>query len=277
MEWLNMWMVAVAIVLGLSGCDDGDDMPVAEPRMVVEGWIDSGGYPVVLLSFTAVPGDKELEWSESIIRWGVVTLSDGERTVVLTGGPSDDYMPPYRYYSYEMAGVAGRTYTLTAEYQGMKVSSSVTMPEPTPIRSATRTPVEGCDTVNHLEIRFVAPADVPAYYHVSYRINGADRRFLPSMLGTVAVYEPGAEVTMPVYRSKGSFSTGKFQPEMPASETVTVKLERVAAPVYEFWHAFDDATLVEGSIFVSGPGSMPSNIAGGLGVFSASGVSTVVI
>ncbi|MDE6628996.1 MAG: DUF4249 domain-containing protein [Muribaculaceae bacterium] len=268
--------IAVCAAFLFGGCSDGAPA-LAERKLVAEGWIDSGGYPVVLLTLSAVPQEEAVSVAGNIVRWGVVSLSDGERTIVLTGGPSDDYFPPFRYYSYEMAGVPGRTYTLTAEYEGRRITSSVTMPEPTPILSAERTAVEAADTLSHIELRFRAPEDLPACYHVSYMIQGVDRRFLPSMLGALEVREAGAEVRVPVYRSRSSFSLEKFQPEMPADRAVTVKLERVAPEVFRFWRAFDDATLTEGSAFVSGPGSLPSNIIGGLGVFSAAGTSTVTV
>lgn len=279
MKIIHKILALGALGAAVAGAGCSGDAPVtgAEQRLVAEGWIDSDGYPVVLLTLSAVPEEQMLSVADNLVRWGVVSLSDGERTVVLTGGPTDDYFPPYRYYSYEMAGEPGKTYTLKAEYGGRTVTSTVTMPEPTPILSATRTPVEASDTLSHVEIRFQSPDDVPAYYHVSYMIRGVDRQFYPSMLGTMEVLEGGVEVCMPVYRAKTSLSTERFQPEMPADRAVTVKLERVTEDVYRFWHAFDDATLVEGSIFVSGPGSMPSNIVGGLGVFSAAGTASVTL
>lgn len=38
--------------------------------------------------------------------------------------------------------------------------------------------------------------------------------------------------------------------------------------------AYDNASLVDGSIFVGSPGSLPSNVEGGYGVWSAQGVAT---
>lgn len=276
LKYASLAIVVTAALLS-GGCSGDAVEAQAERRLVVEGWIDSGGYPVALLTLSAVPGEHEMSVAENLVRWGLVTLSDGERSVVLTGGPSDAYFPPFRYYSYEMVGEPGKTYTLTAEYQGQTVSSSVTMPEPTAILSAQRTPVLGCDTLSHVEICFQAPDDVPAYYHVSYMIRGQDQRFYPSMLGAVIADKAGAEVSVPVYRAKTSLSAERFQPEMPADRSVTVRLERVAPEVFRFWRAFDDASLVDGSIFVSGSGSMPSNISGGLGVFSAAGTSAVTL
>lgn len=71
--------------------------------------------------------------------------------------------------------------------------------------------------------------------------------------------------------------TGKYEADMPVGETVTVTLARVSREVFLFWRAYDNASLVNGSIFVGAPGSLPSNVSGGYGVWSAQGVSTRTI
>lgn len=272
---LQYIIILIIAAAPLASCDDNE--PVTAPQLlVVEGSIDSGRHPVVLVTLTATPMEQSVEMAENIVRWGVVRLSDGQREVVLTGGPDLNYFPPYRYYTTQLVGEPGKTYSLTVEYGAMYASSSVTMPPVAPQVEITRRAVEFSDTLSHLEASFTAPLDVPAFFHLSYRMEGEGNRFLPSMLGTLEVTNPGERVTLPVYRCKSSLSSDSFQPEFPANKIVEVKLERVSEEVFRFWRAFDDASLVEGSIFVSGPGSMPTNIIGGLGVWSAQSSSTAL-
>ncbi len=250
-----------------------DNPEVAEPRLVVEGYFDSDGYPEVLLNMSLVPTEEGGSIGESIVRWGVVTISDGEREVVLTGGPSDKFFPPYHYYSYEMRGEPGRVYTLRASYKGREVVSSGYMHRPTPIEEVEVSPVEGCDTLRHLAVRFTAPADVPAYYHLSAQVHSAEGRMYPCMVGTHAVTEAGAAVTLPVYRANRTTSGTDYAADFPVGEIATVQLARIDYPAYCFWHAFDNAALVAGSVFVGVPGSLPGNIEGGFGVWTVQGVS----
>lgn len=261
----------------LGGCDEGE-RKAAPQRLVVEGWFNSGSYPEVLLNLSMVPTDEEGSVAESIVRWGVVSISDGEREVILTGGPSDKYFPPYHYYTFDMEGVPGRTYTLKATYRGMTVTSTAEMPYPTPIGSLSSTPVEGNDTLRHLTLTFTAPEDTPAYYHLSARAHSRDGREYPCMIGAHEVLRPGAEVSLPVYRGNRSTRQGEnFDADFPEGETVTVTLARVSREVFLFWRAFDNASLVNGSVFVGVPGSLPSNITGGYGVWSPQGASTATL
>lgn len=277
---MNPLKTITAALMGaalLGGCDDGA-RTAAPRRLVVEGWFNSGSYPEVLLNLSMVPSDEEGSVAESIVRWGVVSVSDGEREVILTGGPSDKYFPPYHYYTFDMEGVPGRTYTLKATYRDMTVTSTATMPFPTPVGSLEATPVEGNDTLRHLTLRFTAPDDTPAYYHLSARAHSRDGREYPCMIGAHEVLRPGTEVSLPVYRGNRSTRPGEnFDADFPAGETVTVTLARVSREVFLFWRAFDNASLVNGSVFVGAPGSLPSNISGGYGVWSPQGASTATI
>lgn len=266
-----------AVALLTSGCDDGGDSAEEKPRLVVEGSINSGGYPEVYLTMSAVASDEEGSVADNIVRWGVVRISDGEREVILTGGPFSGVFPPYRFYNFEMMGVPGKTYTLSAEYKGEVVTSSVTMPAPTPIASVRTEPVDGSENLRNLILSFVAPSDVPAYYHVSVKRSGVDRRFYPAMLGAIAVRQAGAGVEMPVYRARRSLSDEPFVPQFEVGDHVIVMLERVSPEVFDFWRAFDNASLTDGSVFISSAVSLPGNITGGYGVWSAQGTSTATI
>ncbi len=256
----------------VAACSAGEP-PAGEPRLVVEGYFDSGGYPEVLLNMSMVPSEEGGNISESIVRWAVVTVSDGEKEVILTGGPSDKYFPPYHYYSYDMRGEAGKYYTLKATYQGNEIVSTGFMYPATPIEEIAVSPVEGVDTLRHLSVKFTSPDDVPAYYHLSAQIHTSEGRMYPCMVATHAVTEAGVPVTLPVYRANRTTSTSEYSADFPVGEIVSVRLARIDRAAYEFWHAFDNAALVAGSVFVGGPGSLPGNIAGGYGVWSVQGAS----
>ena len=72
-------------LLAFWACQDAV-LPYHTPEIVVEGWIENEGYPVVMLT-TTVPVNESVKDSSDlaghIIRWGKVTVSDGEKEVVL--------------------------------------------------------------------------------------------------------------------------------------------------------------------------------------------------
>lgn len=268
--------LVVSLIL-VSACEQ--EGPVPGPRMVLEGGIDSDGYPEVFLTMSVVPGGTPTEISEALVRWASVSLTDETegRTVMLTGAPSRDHFPPYRYYSYEMRGVPGHTYTVAARYKGNEVFSTSTMPEPTPVGGVRQERVVSDSSLRALTLYFTAPQDCPAYYHVSVRVRGSGARFLPGTLGTAEALQPGSEVTVPILRAKTSTDTLDTPVQMPVDSVVDVRLERVSEPVWRFWKAFNSAALTGSSQFISSSQSLPSNITGGYGIWAARGASEITV
>lgn len=128
------------------------------PALVVEGWIDSDGYPVVMLTRTVSPAHAEASLSDLVVRWGRVSLSDGDTTLLLTGAVNSDYFPPFVYRSYALRGQPGRTYTLQADYGDLHVSSQCTMPAPIPIDSIRQDPIaDGPDTRRAVTLTLRSP------------------------------------------------------------------------------------------------------------------------
>jgi hypothetical protein len=71
-------IILLALIIA-AGCSF-PDMYDYEPQIVVEGWIEDGGYPVVIVTSTVpVTGDYRYwdEMQDHIIRWAKVTVSDG--------------------------------------------------------------------------------------------------------------------------------------------------------------------------------------------------------
>ncbi len=260
----------LASMLCLVSCD-GTIAP-SQPSLVVDGWIDSDGYPVVVLTKTIVPDASDrTPVSDCLVRWGKVTVSDGEREVVLTGTTNEDYFPPYIYRTYEMRGVPGKTYDITASYDGMKVTASCKMPPSASITRLTSRKIQDSDSLCEITLGFL-PAPGERNYHILTRIHGSNGRFLPSFMGAVKTDGSAETVTVPVYAPKTDTSPYDFSPHFKLGDTVDVALCTVTADVYDFWLGYDDEVAFGGNQFVSSAGNLRSNIKGGYGVWSAQGV-----
>ena len=257
------------------GCDD---VTPREPvRPVIEGWIDSDGYPVVLFTSSLVPDEAGQSLADKIIRWGKVTVSDGDTTVILTGGMSDSYFPPYRYYTFDIKGVPGKTYRVEADYKDFHAEAECVMPYPTKIEAVDLEPIEGNDTLYSATLRFTAPSDCPAYYCVTVRDMNNKRRPLPAMMGCVEADKPGAVMSVPVFNPKNMLDTVPFVPQLIAGQRIEVSLKRVTREVYRFWSDYNNVVLFGGSQFVSASQSLQGNIEGGYGVWSAQASDAVMV
>ena len=79
-----------------------------EDTIVVEGWIEAGGSPVVMLSRAfVVTTAEEVSGDQSVVLpWGKVTVSDGVNSAVLTGDYDERYFPPFRYSSSKIRAIS---------------------------------------------------------------------------------------------------------------------------------------------------------------------------
>lgn len=274
--FLPAFVTALCSLCALTACSDSE--PAAPVLPVIEGWIDSDGYPVVQFTATFVPGHDEESLADKVLQFGKVTISDGETSVTMTGGPASDYFPPYRYYTYSMTGEPGRTYEIVAEHGKLRARAVCTMPWPTPIDEVLFEPIEGNDSLRAASLSFTAPEDCPAYYGVTVRKAERGQRPYPAMMGTAMATRPGEKVTVPVFNPKNKLleSGTDFVPQLKIGQEIVVSLCRLTPEVYEFWKGYDEVTLFGGSQFVS-TSSLKGNIEGGYGVWSAQGTSSVYV
>ena len=268
-------ILAAGLLTAAAGCTESDEGPVA-PKPVIEGWIDSDGHPTVLFTLSLKP-DENGYIADKMVRWGKVTVSDGEKSVVLTGTPDDRYFPPYRYYSMNICGEPGKTYTIVADNgEGLTATASCLMPCPTPIDRIEVEPTE-VDTLRAATLVFTAPDDCPAYYYVSIRDLKDLGRPKPGLLGTAEALKPGAEVRVPVMHSKSHLSNKGYVPQLIRGERLEVRLNRVSREVYDFWRAYSDLVLFGDSEFVTSNAPMPTNVEGGYGIWSAQGSAMQIL
>lgn len=268
---------AVALLcplLLISSCD-GYEPETEEPKAVIEGTFDSGGYPVVLFSSSVSPGvDGSIK--DNVINWGKVTISDGNEEVILSGRVDDGYLPPFKYYTRGMTGVPGRKYRITAKYNNLYAESECVMPFPTEIDRIQLTATDN-DTLLAATLFFTSPADTPAYYYLTMSDTQTRTPARPCMMGTICADKPGIEYSMAVMRPKSKIEDKKYIPHLEKGGIYNICLNRVTKEVYDFWRAYDNMVMFSSSPFLSADQSLPSNITGGYGVWSPQGTSSMTV
>ncbi len=269
-------LLAVAI---LGACTD--DLDPGLEQAVIEGWIDSDGYPTVMFTTTLNPDEKGGSIIDNMIRWGVIKISDGTQEVILTGSADKNILPPYRYHTTKMRGVPGRTYTVTASYKNLHATAKCKMPAPVPIDTIILETIPGNDTLRSARLSLTVPEDVPAYFCISVSEVEEDadnkgnlHRPLPALMGTAQSFTPGEKLEIALFNAKNYENRLHFVPQMIVGHRLVVSLHRVVKEVYDYWTAYDNFVMFGHSIFLK-PSSPPEgNIMQGLGIWSAQGTST---
>lgn len=266
-------LLLMSATVAMPGCSDEPEEPSPD-LAVIEGWIDTDKSPVVLFTSSMSPSGESEDLTEMMIRWGKVTISDGEQTLIMTGGRSDLYFPPYRYYTHSMKGKTGREYSITVDFMKLHATAKSKMPEPTPISEITMEPVAGNDSLVSATLWFEAPADVPAYYTLLIQELDKSSAPLHGMLGTAMATKAGERYGIPVLHAKQSYIfTDHFVAHPVRGERLLVTLARVDSITFEFWRSYDDIISFGNNPIVSPAADLPTNVSGGLGIFSARAIS----
>ena len=194
----------------LSGCDHGLDVE-GGGELVVEGWIDSGQYPVVKLTRTVSVGSEyqstdNLE--DCVEQWARVTVSDGGREVTLIGHRDDSHFPPYVYTTSDMLGVPGRTYTLTVDcLDGTHAEAQTTIPQPAAIDSFAIERVSVADTLRQVYAYVRDDGTKDGGYKLFTYVYGEEKGFMSAYLGISAADRLPDGRRMAVSRGRQSSAT----------------------------------------------------------------------
>lgn len=267
-------LIIIMLLLTAVSCI-GLKLPQTESCLVLEGWIEDGRYPVVLLT-TSVPVSQEKQDLESlddhVVRWGKITISDGEREIILTGGPDDRFIPPYSYTTARMKGEAGKTYTIKAEYKGMQAVAVTTVPESKELEYLRVERISGSD-----DCRIVAGVkddrSTKDFYKFFVMREGKDSTFMSSFLGLVndeILTDEGDEVA--VYNSMSVRDSVLYQ-YFTCQDVVHVRFTTMDETSWMYWSDFEEIQSLARNPFFPVSNSIRSNVKGGLGYWTGYGSS----
>ncbi|MGN1263454.1 MAG: DUF4249 domain-containing protein [Prevotella sp.] len=269
----------ILTALLMLSCSD-DDEPASEDIIVVEGWIDSGDFPIVMLT-RSLPIDDEYrpidEVSHLMERWAKVTISDGEREEVMIGRYDKEFFPPYIYTTSHMRGEAGKTYRLHVSCtDGAEASAVATIPQPAVIDSLRAERIPDNDTLRQVYAYIADDRSEERYYKVFTHIINHDKWFLSAYLGVTSN-------TMMDERGRIAVNNGRinlvkeFTPYFTVGDTLVVKVARTDREAYNFWRSFEDITSLSRNPLFPITNNLPSNVSGALGFWFGYGTDTRII
>lgn len=266
--------IILAIFLAVS-CS-GDVLNVSETRLVIDGFIEDGGFPIVIVT-TTLPVSKEFIGEENIkdcvARWAKVTVSDGEHDVILTGMSNKNYFPPYIYTTGELRGEAGKTYYLEVEYHNMKASAVTTIPESTPIDEIRVMQSDVSDSQYYLEASFSRTPAKGNHCAFFVRDGNSKQQYKPSYLGLV---DDSSLDSWNVYPAETEI-WAEFNPYFTSGMTVDVKLYTMDDDSFNYWRSFAENSTFAGNTIISPDGNIMSNVIGGEGIWAGYGVDSKTV
>jgi len=273
---MRVFLFYLILLCVVTSCNTADYInEESAPTLVVEGWIANDEPPIVMLSTivgvsTEVRTISSLE--DNIIHWGKITISDGEKEVILTGYYDEDYFPPYIYTTTEMKGIIGRSYTLTAEYDGLRASATTSIPQPVELESVEQEKVEGVEGYRLLKANFVDPA-ADNYYCLFDKIGLESQQFTKCDVGTFddKIFADG-HISYPLFRAH-TYTNKNEEKYHKVGDFVCVRLATMNEQSYDFWSDYQNSASLSGNFYMPYTRNLRSNIDGGYGYWCGYGVS----
>ena len=274
-------IILITIIFVFSCCRQED---ICHDKMVVEGWIDAGKHPIVMLhisySLHKTPPDSttllDVLAAHTVLP-GKVTIFAGEDSVILTGRVDTNYMPPYIYTTTKIIGEVGKTYSLCASY---------TTPYTTLIaKSQTEIPsIATFDSIRVTEydkqlnvVGYANNLETGAPYILMARTTN-QRQYKICPTGAFRATAPNMAITInnPLdFTGEGMI----LQTLFPKTDTVgvSIKFAKVGEAEFQMWDSYIAQNMTQGMFFMETHGNILSNIEGGNGYWCGMGASEYTI
>ncbi|MCB0795928.1 MAG: DUF4249 domain-containing protein [Flavobacteriales bacterium] len=303
-------LFSLTLLTILSGCEKTItvDLPPGEEKIVIEGTIEPGQPPIVIVTKSQsyfAPTDLT-SFLGIYVQDATVIVNDGVIDHLLTPVCSDlipdslldeaaalTGIDPQLlananiciYTKPDLLGEVDRSYSLRVQVGDEVVTSRTHIPEPVELDSLwfRLSESDGTDTVNgFIWARFTDPDTTGNNYRIqTRRINlGEDGRPKDDIniapIGSTSndAFINGLTVDFVIFRGNSPYET---DPEELANfsfarnDTVVVRLLSMGRDEYDFYRSFESNISTQGDIFTT-PANVMSNIEGGLGVWAGLGV-----
>ena len=264
----------IILLLVLAACSKTEE--VGKSQLVVEGWIENGGHPVVMVSESiGIATGREMGASsilDHIAKWAKVSVSDGTKTEILTGIPDSDYFPPYIFTSSAITGEVGKTYTLKVEYKDYNVEARTTIPEPVPIDKIYVQSVT--DTTAAVRVCFTDPPQKGQYYKIFTKTEGKDAHYHPSAMTNLSDESLDGYTEVFIYSTQRLMDSIDW-PNIHVGDVLWIKLCSIDEKSFRYWDNFE-IMLASNAFSMYFETDLESNLDGALGYWAGYGVDKEV-
>ena len=271
-------LIITILTFIITACNKEIELSQMDDQITVEGWIDEGGHPIVILT-QAVHVDHTARslsaLSDYIVKWAKVTVSDGEHSEILTGKYNQRYYPPYMYTTGNMKGEAGKTYSLTIEYQNHTLTASTTIPPRVDIDTAFA--IASTDTSSFgIKILFSDNPSTRDYYKTFSNCDSTSNMYLSTIMQTIDDRNAHSNtIENTIYR--GRFLDSDYKPGFTRGEVVMVKLCHMDSVSYAIWKDYENSLSFSRNALLRYNNNITSNIIGGLGYWCGYGATVKMV
>ena len=267
-------LIPILFLTMLAACSKQEE--AGESTLVVEGWIENGDHPVVMVSESiGIATGREMaaaDMLDHIAKWAKVSVSDGEHTEILTGLTDTRYFPPYIYTTSKITGEVGKTYTLKVEYKDYKVEASTRIPEPVPIDTVFVQSVT--DSTAALRVGFTDPPQAGQYYKVFTKTENIDSHYHPSAMTNLSDESLNGYTEVFLYSTQRLMDYVDF-PNIHIGEVMWIKLCTMDRKSFDYWNNFE-IMLASNTMYTYYESDLDSNLDGAQGYWAGYGVDKEV-
>lgn len=267
------------IILGCNR-DDYSSVLIGDSKIVVEGFIEEGDFPQVIL-MRSIPVDVDIDSAmvmSYVIRSAKVVVSDGINEEVLQLKSDKNRVPPYVYYGSELKGEAGKTYNLKIQFLNYNIESVTTIPQSVPVKEVKYYKDNPLDSLGNLSVKFEDNPSQKNYYQILTKVEYLENIFIPSFYGNLDDSKfVSSNVTVQINRGIEMLSKYKYNPYFNDGDLISVKLRTSQKPAYDFWNDWQNEVLNGKNPIFPSTFSLKSNIKGGIGLWAGYGQSVVLI
>ena len=274
--------VLAALLLFAASCetDITVTLPHTDSQLVIEGYVSSGAAPYVFVTRSADYFDPldSASLVAHLVFDALVLVSDGVTTDTLAGTLDTDFTIPWVYKSTRLTGIPGRSYSLTV-IAGTDTLHSVTqVPYLVPLDSVWFKVDGNRDSLGYAWAHLTDPDTLGNGYRWFAKRIGKDNDFI-APIGSVFEdkfingksfdfgYNRGAPPNSTADEDENE-ERGYFK----KGDTIAVKFCTIDRRHFLFWRSVETQFSNNGNPF-SSPGTIESNIEGGLGIWGGYGVS----
>jgi hypothetical protein len=263
----------------LSACEKNIevDLPQYAPKLVVEGWIEQGKYPTVILTQSAAYFDEvdSAALRNLIASTAKVTVSDGEQQEVLTLRRRKNYFPEFIYQGTSLKGEVGNTYQLTISLRDEIYTATTTIPSPVAFDSLWFEPLPDSDSLQFLWAQLSDDANQQNYYRIFTQRKTLDSAYIPVYLSALGDrYFNGQSFSFSLLRGASSLTNRTDDLYFKTGDTVTVKLGAVDKAHFDYWRTLERELYASGNPLAASGNAVLSNIQGNaLGVWGGYGAT----
>ena len=247
------------------------------PDIIVDGRIESNGYPRVFLTRN-IPYYVNIDSTDIIylvLRQAKVTVSDGVNSEILTLMYDKKIFPPYYYQGTEFLGQAGNTYQLTINYGTDTLTATTTIPNPVMPDSVWFQPKSDEPDKGQVLVKIHDNSNEKNFYKIYTLIKGEQKDYTPALISNFDDQMFNGEVHT-FYLDKGPETYLNLKDKdfsFSKNDTISVKLCTLDKTSFDFWWSYQNGIANGANPFASSFHEVKSNIKGGLGVWSGFGTT----